>query len=282
MKGLLERGITAFVFGAVMLGGIYGGPYTFALLFALITGLCLWEFFEIVLSKNRSIDLIRRLLGLGLGITPFVLAAVLQLELVINKDAFIAIATLLLFPFIFSAFIYELYTKSEQPFVNVAYIVLGLSYIGVPFALLEFIAFEDGFFHPNTVFGLLVLTWFNDTGAYVVGSKFGKTPLFPRISPKKTWEGAAGGAASAFIGAFLVFTLFGELRLTDWIVLGAIVTVFGNLGDLVESMLKRSVNIKDSGNLLPGHGGLLDRFDAFIFLLPFATAYLLWVRLGGV
>lgn len=265
-----------------MLGGIYGGPYAFVALFALITGLCLWEFFGIVLSKNRRIDLFRRFLGMGLGLAPFLLAAVLQLELVRNKDLFIVISLLLLFPFIFSAFIYELYTRSEQPFVNVAYIVLGMAYIGMPFALLEFIAFEDGLFCANTVFGLLVLTWFNDTGAYMVGSQIGRTPLFPRISPKKTWEGAAGGAAAAFIGAYLVCAIFKELRLADWLVMAGIVAVFGNLGDLVESMLKRSVNIKDSGALLPGHGGLLDRFDAFIFLLPFATAYLLWVRLGGV
>ena len=281
MKGLLKRGITALIFGAVMLLGVYGGPYVFVSLFGLITALCLWEFFEIVLSKNKGIDLIRRFLGLGLGLAPFLLAAVLQLELVHNKGIFIAISALLLFPFIFSAFIYELYTRSEQPFVNVAYIVLGMAYIGIPFALLEFIAFEDGFFYSNTVFGLLVLTWFNDSGAYMVGSRLGKTPLFPRISPKKTWEGAAGGAASTFIAAILVYTLFRELRLADWLVLAGIVAVFGNLGDLVESMLKRSVQIKDSGTLLPGHGGLLDRFDAFIFLLPFATAYLLWVRLGG-
>lgn len=281
MKGLVKRGVTALIFGIVMLGGIYGGPYAFVCLFALITGLCLWEFFDIVLSKNRRTDLIRRFLGMGLGLTPFILASVLQLELVSDKSTFIAISTLLLFPFIFSAFIYELYTRSEQPFANVAFIVLGMAYIGVPFALLAFIAFEDGFFYANTVFGLLVLTWFNDTGAYMLGSRIGKTPLFPRISPKKTWEGAAGGAAAAFLGAFLVCSVFRELRLTDWFVLAAIVTVFGNLGDLVESMLKRSAHIKDSGSLLPGHGGLLDRFDAFIFLLPFATAYLLWARMGG-
>ncbi len=265
-----------------MLGGIYGGPYAFVALFALITGLCLWEFFDIVLARNQRIDLIRRFLGLGLGLAPFLLAAVLQLNLVNDKSTFIAISSLLLFPFIFSAFIYELYTRSEQPFVNVAFIVLGMAYIGVPFALLEFIAFDDGFFYANTVFGLLVLTWFNDTGAYVVGSRFGKTPLFPRISPKKTWEGAAGGGGAAFLAGFLVFAIFHEHRLVDWLALSVIATVFGNLGDLVESMLKRSVNIKDSGSLLPGHGGLLDRFDAFIFLLPFATAYLLWIRIGGV
>lgn len=281
MKGLQKRMVTAFLFGAVMLGGIYGGPYAFVLLFALITGLCLWEFFNIVLASHQRIDLIRRFLGMGLGLTPYLLAAVLQLKLVNEKGLFIAISSLLLFPFIFSAFIYELYTRSERPFVNVAYIVLGVAYIGVPFALLQFIAFENGAFYANTVFGLLALTWFNDTGAYLVGSRLGKTPLFPRISPKKTWEGAAGGGAGAFLAGILVFSIFHELRLADWLVLAAIVTVFGNLGDLVESMLKRSEHIKDSGSLLPGHGGMLDRFDAFIFLLPFATAYLLWARMGG-
>ncbi|MCB0551952.1 MAG: phosphatidate cytidylyltransferase [Phaeodactylibacter sp.] len=282
MKGLLRRGATAFIFVIVMLGGIYGGRHAFVLLFALITGLCLWEFFNIVLMKNQRRDLIRQWLGLTLGMVPYLLASIVQLDLISNKEAFIAIAALLFFPVVFSAFIYELYSRSEQPFVNVAFIVLGMGYIGVPFALLEFIAFEDGYFHANTVFGLLAMTWVNDTGAYLVGSRFGKTPLFPRISPKKTWEGAVGGTLSTLLVAIFVHQFLGGLRLVDWIVLAGIVVVFGSLGDLVESMLKRSAQIKDSGSILPGHGGLLDRFDAFIFLLPFATAYILWVRMAGV
>ena len=282
MKGLLRRGATAFIFVIVMLGGIYGGRHAFVLLFALITGLCLWEFFNIVLMKNQRRDLIRQWLGLTLGMVPYLLASIVQLDLISNKEAFIAIAALLFFPVVFSAFIYELYSRSEQPFVNVAFIVLGMGYIGVPFVLLEFIAFEDGYFHANTVFGLLAMTWVNDTGAYLVGSRFGKTPLFPRISPKKTWEGAVGGTLSTLLVAIFVHQFLGGLRLVDWIVLAGIVVVFGSLGDLVESMLKRSAHIKDSGSILPGHGGLLDRFDAFIFLLPFATAYILWVRMAGV
>ncbi len=274
----MRRGATAAIFLVVMLGGIFGGPYAFVLLFSLITGLCLWEFFNIVLLRNRRIDLVRRLLGMSIGMVPFLLATVLQLNLVNDKEAFIVFSALLWFPFVFSAFIYELYTKSDQPFVNLAYIMLGMVYIGVPFALLQFIAFENGQFHANMVFGLLAMTWVNDTGAYMVGSRLGKTPLFPRISPNKTWEGAIGGAASTLLAALLLHLAFAQLRLADWLALGAIVVLFGNLGDLVESMLKRSVHIKDSGSLLPGHGGLLDRFDAFIFLLPFATAYLLWVR----
>lgn len=282
MKGLLRRGATALIFVAVMLGGIYGGRHAFVLLFALITGLCLWEYFNIVLSRNQPRSMLRRWLGLALGMVPYLLASVVQLNLVQQKESFIAIASLLFFPVIFSAFIYELYSRSEQPFANVAFIVLGMAYIGVPFALLEFIAFDDGRFYANTVFGLLAMTWVNDTGAYMVGSRFGKTPLFPRISPKKTWEGAAGAALATFLVALLVYKLFGGLRLMDWLVLAAIVALFGSLGDLVESMLKRSAQVKDSGSILPGHGGLLDRFDGFIFLLPFATAYILWVRMAGV
>ena len=108
-----------------------------------------------------------------------------------------------------------------------------------------------------------------------MGSQIGKTKLFPRISPGKTWEGSTGGVIVTFIVAYLLSLLFTDLRLMDWLILAAIVSLFGSIGDLVESMLKRSLNIKDSGNLLPGHGGILDRFDAFIFLLPFAAAYLL-------
>ena len=137
------------------------------------------------------------------------------------------------------------------------------------------IGFNNGKFSPNIVFGLLALTWMNDTGAYLVGSQIGKHKLFPRISPKKTWEGSTGGVVFTFVLAYILSLLFDDLRLVDWMFLAAIVGTFGSIGDLIESMLKRSLKIKDSGNLLPGHGGILDRFDAFIFLLPFAAAYLL-------
>ena len=139
------------------------------------------------------------------------------------------------------------------------------------------IAFRMGAFHPNIIFGLLLLTWANDTGAYLIGSQIGRTKLFPRISPKKTWEGSLGGVLVAFMTAYLLSLFFKDLVLKDWLILAFLVSIFGSIGDLVESMLKRSLKIKDSGNLLPGHGGMLDRFDAFLFLLPFAAAYLLWI-----
>lgn len=279
MKGLLQRLITAFFFVVIMLGGLYGGPYSFVLLFALITGLCLWEFLTLTLREiDNQKDKIRLAIGLVLGLMPFAIVALHKLELINSSQDFILVSVLLFFPLTFLSFIYELFTASERPFANIAYLLLGMFYIGLPFAMLNFIAFEGDTFQANTVFGLLLLTWANDTGAYLVGSQIGKTPLLPRISPKKTWEGSIGGVAVTLGIAFLLSLWFTEHSASEWLVLGLIVAVFGSFGDLVESMLKRSQNIKDSGTILPGHGGLLDRFDAFIFLIPFATAYLLLIR----
>ncbi|MGH1435777.1 MAG: phosphatidate cytidylyltransferase [Lewinella sp.] len=278
MQGLLRRGATAAIFVVVMLAGLFGGPYSFVLLFAIITGICLWEYLGMVLIKDTRRDKIRKIVGLIMGILPVVLSAMTNLEVIKDPETFVIFTSLLFSPFIFMAFIYELFTKSDQPFANIAYIVLGIIYIGVPFALLDFIAFDGEHFYANTVFGILVLTWMNDTGAYLVGSRFGKTPLLPRVSPKKTWEGSIGGGVITFISALILYFTINELRIVDWLVLAAIVSIFASLGDLVESLLKRSVDMKDSGTLLPGHGGLLDRFDGFIFCLPFAAAYLLWIR----
>ncbi len=278
MKGLVRRASTALIFVIVMMGGLFGGRISFILLFAIITALCLWEYLSMVLDRYTKRDFTRMVLGLGLGLSPFVMVTILHTRSSIPTDQFIIYSSVLLFPFVFLAFIYELFSRSSNPFQNVGFIVLGMGYIGAPFALLDFIAYDYGKFYSWTVFGLLLLTWMNDTGAYLIGSKFGKRPLLPRISPKKTWEGTLGGVAVTFLVAFIFHSASGVLRLVDWIVLAAIVSVFGTVGDLVESMLKRSVGVKDSGNLLPGHGGVLDRFDAFIFLLPFAAAYLLWIR----
>lgn len=279
MSGLLQRAVTAVFFVAAMLGGIFGGRYSFVILFALVTGLCLWEFLDLTLQmNNQKRDKVRKLIGLFFGMIPFVLISILKLGFINTPDDFILVASLSIFPLIFMAFVYELFCQSNQPFANLAFIVLGLVYIGIPFAMLDFIAFKDGVFNANLIFGILVLNWVNDTGAYLVGSQIGKTPLLPRISPKKTWEGSIGGAVIGLIFAFILSIFFKELTRGQWITLGAIVILFGSVGDLIESMLKRSFATKDTGTLLPGHGGFLDRFDAFIFSLPFATAYLLWIK----
>lgn len=278
MKGLAKRASTAVIFVLVMVGGLFGGRHSFIFLFALITALCLWEYLSMVLSRYNKRDFTRMILGVAFGLTPFALASILHMQVIETNEDFVVLSSILLFPFIFLAFIYELFSAAANPFQNMGFIVLGMVYIGAPFALLDFIAFDNDRFYSWTVLGLLVLTWMNDTGAYLIGSKIGKRPLLPRISPKKTWEGTIGGVVVTLLVAWAFCAFSGELRLVDWMVLAIIVSIFGTVGDLVESMLKRSVGVKDSGNLLPGHGGVLDRFDAFIFLLPFAAAYLLAIR----
>mgnify|MGYP001202615601 CR=1 FL=1 len=275
MKGLIQRGITALFFIVVMMGGLFGGHYSFVSLFAIIAGLCLWEFYTLMLPKPARVH---RFIGVLLGLIPFTLTSLIQLKLVPDTRLFLAPGALLFFPFFFLAFIYELFQKSEQPFVRIAILVLGVIYIGVPFSMVDLVAFSSGTFQAGTIFGLLLLTWSNDTMAYLVGSRFGKTHLLPRISPKKTWEGSIGGAVGTLLLAFLLGNWIPLYHWVDWPVLALIVVVFGSIGDLVESMLKRSLGVKDSGKLLPGHGGLLDRFDAFIFLMPFASAYILIAR----
>lgn len=277
MQGLIRRVTTAIFFVVVMLGGIYGGQYPFVILFAIITALCLWEFHSMVLQKNQKRDRIRKFIGVVFGLTPFVMVSMLKLNLLQSPEDFVLYTSVLTFPIIFMSFIYELFAASDRPFANVAFIILGMVYIGTPFALVDFIAFDGEQFRANTVFGLLLLTWINDTAAYLIGSQIGKHKLFPRISPKKTWEGSIGGGISTIILSGILGYIFLEQTIFEWMVLGVIVVIFGSIGDLIESMLKRSFAVKDSGTMLPGHGGLLDRFDAFIFLVPFATAYILWL-----
>jgi phosphatidate cytidylyltransferase len=275
MSSFVRRVLTAIVFVAVMVAGVFISPYTLILLFGLITGFSLWEYLNLALAETKGRrDTIRKFIGLILGLIPFVLVAIHQLGFV-QHEKYIWYATFLIFPVMFLAFVYELYSASEKPFANIGILLLGMVYIGIPFALLILIAFFKGHFSPNIIFGLLLMTWVNDSGAYMVGSQIGKNKLFPRISPGKTWEGSIGGVLATFLCAYILSQFFNDLELNNWLVLAGITALFGSIGDLVESMLKRSLKIKDSGTLLPGHGGLLDRFDAFIFLLPFAAAYLL-------
>lgn len=278
MSSLTERFFTASIFVIAMFVGIYGGGYTFAILFAVISALCLWEFHGIVLEHKTKQDQLRIIMGVILGVLPFIFCSILNLDWFEDELLILACFGTLFFPMLFLLFIYELYAQSEKPFTNIGFILLGIVYIGMPFTLLNLITFEDNHYQPNIAFGILLLTWMSDTGAYLVGSSLGKTPLFPRISPKKTWEGTLGGIFITCLVALIISVLFEELRLIDWIVVATLVAIFAPLGDLTESMLKRSLKVKDSGNLLPGHGGFLDRFDAFIFLLPFVAAYLLMVR----
>ena len=182
-------------------------------------------------------------------------------------------------------FIAELFTKAANPISNWAYTMLAQMYIALPFSMIVVLAFSPSsdseavynYLLPLSVF---IFLWVNDSGAYLTGSLFGRHKLFPRVSPGKSWEGSIGGAVFVIIAAIIISLTLGSQELDNgrsmlvWIGLGLIVVVFGTLGDLVESLFKRTLGIKDSGNILPGHGGMLDRFDSSLMAFPAAVVYL--------
>ena len=180
------------------------------------------------------------------------------------------------FALVFGTFVIELFTGTEKPFERIAYLITGWVYIALPIVLLYSMSMLDSaaydFILPLSV---LVFIWTNDTFAYLTGMMIGKTPLFPRISPKKTVEGTLGGLLMVGVAGWVFSMYNNDYTMGQWIGLSLVAAVGGSLGDLVESMLKRSLNIKDSGNILPGHGGLLDRFDATLLAAPCSYAYLL-------
>ncbi len=274
-SALRTRMTTGFVFVVVMLVGLWTGALPFVILFGLVAAACLWEFTGLVFPDKHTNDQLRRAIGVGLGILPYLWLSALNLGW-IAKDNWLPML-LTFFPLLFLPFVFELLQGNTQAFQQVGFIFLGVLYIGIPFALVNSIAFSTEQFSNVLVFGLIILTWSNDSWAYLVGSKIGRTPLFAAVSPKKTWEGTLGGGSMTLLTAYGLSLIFTQIGTLHWLVFGLIVVVFGSIGDLVESIFKRGQNIKDSGSLLPGHGGFLDRFDAFIFMIPFAAAYWYWV-----
>lgn len=257
-----QRVITAIFFAAIMLGGVYGGKASFTILCGVIIAGCLWELFGILLPDEPG-KKFRRIWGIAVAMVP--LLPIVE-NVFYSQPGMIYVLVFLAF----TSFIVELFLSSRSPFQNIAYYLLGFFYICFPFVFLNWMVTTDiGGYSPGRVFGLLLLVWSNDTMAYFVGSQFGKHKLFERISPKKTWEGTLGGGICTVLIAWGLSHVIQDFSTAEWLALGAVAAVFGTLGDLVESMLKRSAGVKDSGNLLPGHGGMLDRFDAFVFALPF-------------
>jgi phosphatidate cytidylyltransferase len=150
-------------------------------------------------------------------------------------------------------------------------------FVGLPLILLLHSAYLTGYFQPYILLGILLLTWTYDTFAFLVGSWLGKTKLLEHVSPKKSLEGLAGGAIFALFGAWIYSQYNTDLTFYNWLIITGIVVIFGTLGDLCESVLKRNFNAKDSGSIMPGHGGILDRFDALLFTGPVVFSYLLFV-----
>ncbi len=264
MSNFWQRTLTGILFVVVILGCVWAGRWPFFGLLFVINVLGLWEFTGLFNKNGYSLS---RWPVLVSGISVFTLMSLVVYSII---DA----TWLYLTPLLFILFIIELFRAKNNPLTNIGLGITAIVYISVPLALFIYIsniAFEYTPFLAMTCF---LLIWASDTFAYLAGRAFGKTPLFTRISPKKTWEGFAGGVIGA-IGVSLILAYYSpSYKWTELTGLALIFAVFGTLGDLVESMLKRSLNVKDSGNILPGHGGILDRFDALLFSMPFAFVYI--------
>jgi phosphatidate cytidylyltransferase len=276
MRNFIVRTITSVFFVAAIVTSFLN-PRAMTLLFSIVTGMTIWEYCSLVndrpfISVNRFISTISgvylflAMAGYNSGLTP----------------ATVFIPYLVSIVYLMVA---ELYMKAKDPINNWAYTMLSQLYIALPLSLLNILAFRSNgysiqysYLAPLAVF---VFLWINDAGAYCVGSLIGRHKLFPRISPGKSWEGSIGGGVLVVVAAVVtwhVTTLYGVndlgLSACEWAGLGVVVVVFGTWGDLIESLFKRTLGIKDSGNILPGHGGMLDRFDSTLMAVPAAVVYL--------
>ena len=282
MNNFIVRTITGVLFVAVVVCSFLR-PQTMVLLFALITGLTIWEFTGLV--NERENVTVNRLISTVAGVYFFFAVAGFSSDLT-PSAVFIPYLVSIIY-----LMVAELYLKNEDPIHDWAYTMMAQLYIALPFSLLNTLAFHltpQGLVTYDAVLPLsvFVFLWMNDTGAYLCGSLLGKHKLFPRISPGKSWEGSIGGGILVIAIAVLVWYLTEQYQLNqlglsaiEWAGLGLTVVIFGTWGDLVESLIKRTLGIKDSGNILPGHGGMLDRFDSSLLAIPAAVVYLYTIML---
>jgi len=276
MKNFIIRTITGVIFVAAIVASFLR-PEAMVLLFSIVTGLTIWEFTGLV--NERENVTINRFICTVAGVYFFFAMTYFCSDLyggVAKSVVFIPYLITIIY-----LLIAELYLKQDDPIQDWAYTMLSQMYIALPFSMLNVLAFtsdSSGVVVFNTLLPLsvFVFLWMNDTGAYCVGSLIGRHKLFPRISPGKSWEGSIGGSIVVLAVAAAISIYIDDVMLTlpQWLGLGLVVVVFGTWGDLVESLFKRTLGIKDSGNILPGHGGMLDRFDSSLLAIPAAVVYL--------
>lgn len=261
----MQRTITGIIFLTLVVGAIVFSKISFFILFELIIICSMVEFYSLAEKENYKPQ---KLYGIIVGVIVFA-ANFFYVNQYIGIKVFLSFIILTA-----GIFIFELYRRSEQILADVGFTLLGIIYIALPLSLTNYIVIENGNYHWRLLLGFFILTWTFDTFAFIFGISFGKHRLFERISPKKSWEGFIGGLVFTTIVSYPVSLIFYELNLMQWAITAIIVSVVGTYGDLVESSFKRSHDKKDSGSMLPGHGGMLDRFDAILFSLPVFYVFL--------
>jgi phosphatidate cytidylyltransferase len=267
LSNLQQRIIAAIIAVPFLLFCVLYSDYTFLVLFLVIGALAQLEFYKLVGSISDNLPL--TFYGTFCGVVMHVLTFFIEKGDLAYQYYYV------LSPLLTLIFFIKLYkSKDEKPFKNIAYTFLGIIYVALPFTLLTVLAYiKNDTYDPNIVLGCLFLLWASDSGAYFAGTKFGKTKLFERVSPKKSWEGSIGGLVTAMLVATIISKYYTNYSAFQWYAIGVIIVVAGTYGDLVESLFKRSINIKDSADTIPGHGGFLDRFDGLLLSIPFIIPF---------
>lgn len=264
---LITRLVTGILLISIIVGNTMFGPMSFILLFYLINLTGLFEFYRLFRGSNYNIA---KIPGYTFSTVLFLISAMSLLDLISWSSA------IYLLPLVLLTYIYELYRKNPEPFVSVSLTLFGVIYITVPVICILSIPFisTDNSYSPEFLLGYFTLIWVFDSSAYAFGKKFGRKKLFFSISPNKTWEGfLAASLIVVLLGVFYNFQF--NLQNINWIIISMIIICFGTFGDLVKSMLKRSRHVKDSGSILPGHGGVIDRFDSMFGSAPIVLIYLI-------
>jgi phosphatidate cytidylyltransferase len=271
---LITRTLSGAVFVTVVIGSILLHPYAYAVMMA---GVVVWALLELNDIINKDSIHTGKYIDVLCGVSLFAFSFFYAQGLITAK------VFLLFIPLLTFLFISLLYSKNHHSFRSIANSIASVVYIALPFSLCNGLVFPsgdggflnpDGKYVPDILLGFFILLWTNDTFAYLTGIMFGRHRLFERISPKKSWEGFIGGLICTIALSLLVAKLFPILPFYHWMAVAAVIVVFGVYGDLIESLLKRNLKIKDSGRFLPGHGGILDRFDSVLLAVPMVFFYL--------
>lgn len=271
MKTILTRTLSGLIYIVLIIGSILIGPVTFGSVFFVFLIIGLLEIYDI---SKISGHYPQRNIFLMIGLAVYLLNVLVIWEYLPIKYLVLNLGLILL------PFLIELFRKVKDPVQNLGFYLIGLFYLVIPIAVLNVLFFPDlDLKSPsnNLLIGFFLLTWVYDTFAYLSGMLWGKHKFFKRISPKKTWEGTIGGAVFAILGAYALSQFFTDYTKYEWIGLGLMIIIFGTFGDLIESMIKRTYGLKDSGKIMPGHGGILDRLDSILIASPFVLLYVVLI-----
>ena len=266
MSNLVTRTLSGAVFVAAVIGSILLHPYVYAGMMLVVIVWAMLEFYDIVIKDRVRVG---KFIGVLSGVALFT-ANFFYVQDVVSGNIF-----LFFIPLLILIFIIQLYSTYLFPFRAIAYTLTGVAYIALPLSLCNGLVFPfNGEYTSDLLLGFFILLWTNDTFAYLTGIMFGRHRLFERISPKKSWEGFFGGLVCTVALSLLIAQWLPILPFFHWMAVAAVIVVFGVYGDLIESLLKRNLKIKDSGHFLPGHGGILDRFDSVLLAAPMVYFYL--------